>query len=77
MCKEKFSVEQLTCIIKTVCVKHGFERLGFKVFNGSLVVGFPSGATISSDLIIELTHTLGLSLHVSVGWHHLDLCVPL
>lgn len=77
MCKEKFSVEQLTCIIKTVCSKHGFDRLGFQVFNGSLVVSFPSETGIGSDLIIELTRTLGLSLRLSVGWHRINLVVPL
>lgn len=77
MSKEKLSVEQLTCIIKNVCIRHGFDRLGFIVIHGRLVVKFPQEAAIGSDLIIELSRTLGLSLQVSVGWHNLNLCVPL
>lgn len=77
MCKEKFSVEQLTCIIKNVCTRHGFERLGFQVLYGSLVVSLPNGAVIGSDLIIELSRTLGLTLQVSVGWHRINLSIPL
>lgn len=77
MSKEKFTSEQLTCIIKNVCTRHGFERLGFKVFDGSLVVSFPSETAVGSDLIIELSRTLGLSLQVSVGWHRINLSVPL
>ena len=77
MSKEKFTVEQLTCIIKNVCTRHGFDRLGFQVFDGRFVVSFPSETAIGSDLILELTRTLGLSLQVSVGWHRINLSFPL
>lgn len=77
MSKEKFTSEQLTCIIKNVCTRHGFDRLGFQVFDGRFVVSFPSETAIGSDLILELTRTLGLSLQVSVGWHRINLVIPL
>ena len=77
MSKEKFTSEQLTCIIKNVCTRHGFDRLGFQNFYGRLVVSFPSEASIGSDLILELTRTLGLPLQVSVGWHRINLSIPL
>ena len=77
MSKEKFTSEQLTCIIKNVCTRHGFDRLGFKVFDGRFVVSFPSETAIGSDLILELSRTLGLSLQVSVGWHRINLSFPL
>lgn len=77
MSNENFSAKQLTCIIKNVCAKYGFVRLGFQVFDGSLVVSFPCNCVISSELIIELSSTLGLSLQLSVGWHRINLSVPL
>ena len=77
MSKEKFTVEQLTCIIKNVCTRHGFESIGFQVFDGRLVVRFPSETPICSDLIIELSRTLGLLFQVSVGWHRINLSFPL
>lgn len=77
MSKEKFTSEQLTCIIKNVCTRHGFDRLGIQVFDGRLVVSFPSETAICSDLILELSRTLGLLFQVSVGWHRINLSFPL
>lgn len=77
MCKEKFSVEQVTCIIENVCDKHGYDLVALEPLDGYLVVSFPSEPAIYSDLIVELARTIGYSLRVYADGCCINLGIPL
>ena len=59
--RKKLTSEQLAVLVDIVAYRHDFDMLGWSDSNGWFVAYFDKQNLITSELIVELQKTLGLT----------------